>query len=415
MTARSRTAALIGVLVGAFASGDATPAATAEPEFPQGHALVIGIATYADPVWPDLSFAEKDARAVARTLRAHGFRVTALYNAEATRGAIVAALEDRLPRQIKDGDRLLLFYSGHGHTRAFSGVDYGYIVPHDAGAQTGTMIAMDTLQTWSLKMSGARHQLFIMDACFGGLLAPKGSLVPGIPRDHPAYISEVIRRDARQYLTAGGRDQQVLDGGPKGYSYFTGYLLEALDDGLGDLDGDGYITASELASYLIPRATNRFQTPGAGTLPGHGLGDFVFRAPGRKGLSAVEPGPTGEIRAKGPATAALPLPDTGAAGGLPGPAAATPGGPGIADRIQARGDEVPKAIERVLRQTGYGKLATARVNAAKIVRVVSDRADAATLEVRYYAVNNRTRDHLSGTLMVEARIEDGRLEFRRTD
>ena len=106
---------------------------------------------------------------------------------------------------------------------------------------------------------------------------------------------------------------------------------------------------------------------------------------------------------------------TGPSGTRAAPVVATPGSSGIADRIQARGDEVPKAIERVLRQTGYGKLATARVNAAKIVRVVSDRADAATLEVRYYAVNNRTRDHLSGTLMVEARIEDGRLEFRRTD
>ena len=60
-------------------------------------------------------------------------------------------------------------------------------------------------------------------------------------------------------------------------SFFAHYLLEALgDERLGDLDGDGAITFPELAGYLVPRATNAYQTPVTGALPGHGGGEFVF-------------------------------------------------------------------------------------------------------------------------------------------
>jgi hypothetical protein len=100
-------------------------------------------------------------------------------------------------------------------------------------------------------------------------------LNPGIP----GYLEEVTRRPARQIITAGGKNQQVADGGPRGHSVFTGYLLEALEDSLGDLNGDGYITFSELNAYLVPRATSTLQTPAVGYLPAHGLGEFTFRSP----------------------------------------------------------------------------------------------------------------------------------------
>jgi uncharacterized caspase-like protein len=48
-------------------------------------------------------------------------------------------------------------------------------------------------------------------------------------------------------LTAGGADQQVADNGPNGHSVFTWTLLQGLE-GRADLNGDGYITASELGA-----------------------------------------------------------------------------------------------------------------------------------------------------------------------
>ena len=61
------------------------------------------------------------------------------------------------------------------------------------------------------------------------------------------YLTEISRREARQMFTAGGADQQVADNGPNGHSVFTWTLLEGLD-GRADLNGDGVITATELAA-----------------------------------------------------------------------------------------------------------------------------------------------------------------------
>ena len=253
--------------------------------YAKSYALVIGIGKYPSRHWPNLPHGRKDAEGMHRFLTGQGFEVIPLYDEDATRARILQVMEDELAPKLRDDDRILVFYSGHGETKTFGGRDYGYIVPYDGNDSAASLISMEEIQTQSDKMGSARHQLFIMDACYGGQLAQKAA-VTGIAPSHPQFIREVTRRSARQYLTAGGKDQQVLAGGPKGYSFFTGYLLEALEDGLGDLNGDGYVTLSELSAYLIPRATNSYQTPAVGTLPGHGLGEFLFTAPG---------GPVGQV------------------------------------------------------------------------------------------------------------------------
>jgi tetratricopeptide (TPR) repeat protein len=77
-------------------------------------------------------------------------------------------------------------------------------------------------------------------------------------------------------FTAGGADQQVADNGPNGHSVFTWTLLQGLD-GRADLNGDGVITATELAAYVAPAVSAlSHQTPAFGNLPGSEGGDFIF-------------------------------------------------------------------------------------------------------------------------------------------
>ncbi len=274
------------LLTGLFAAmlvgtGLPTSAGRAEnlPFYGRSYAVVVGVGRYPSSQWKDLAYARKDAQGMAGLLRRQGFEVIDLYDEKATRKAIVSVFEDYLAPRLSKHDRVLVFFSGHGDTQTLGGKDFGYLVPHDATGSRGSMISMETLRNLSDKMGAAKHHLFVIDACFGGLFAPTRARTDGIPKTHPRYIRDVTSRVARQFLTAGGKGQQVLDGGPSGYSYFTGYLIEALEKGFGDLDGDGYITLAELAGYLVPRATNDYQTPGDGTLPGHGLGQFVFAAP----------------------------------------------------------------------------------------------------------------------------------------
>jgi peptidoglycan/xylan/chitin deacetylase (PgdA/CDA1 family)/tetratricopeptide (TPR) repeat protein len=252
-----------------------TAASTRPPLYRESWAVLVGIDEYKG--WPRLSYAVNDARAV-RDLLVDRYRfkpenVTLLLNGEATRAAILSALGDRLadPARVQKDDRVLVFFAGHGVTRRLpSGKNLGYLVPVDAepGSYAGQAISMTTLQDVSDSIP-AKHVFFVTDACYSGLALTRGAA-------SGAFLQEVTRRPARQVLTAGGAEEEVADNGPEGHSIFTWALMQGLG-GKADLSGDGFITASELSSYVAPAvsALSR-QTPAFGNLPGTAGGDFVF-------------------------------------------------------------------------------------------------------------------------------------------
>lgn len=201
--------------------------------------------------------------------------VVTLLNSEATRDRIMAVLADRLGNldEVKHDDRVLVFFAGHGATRALaSGRDMGYIVPVDADPdRPSQLISMASLQEIADAVP-AKHVLFVMDSCYSGL-----GLTRGARRSGKNYLAEVARRNARQMFTAGGADEEVADSGPNGHSIFTWTLLQALN-GEADLNQDRLITASELASYSAPIVSSLSrQTPAFGNLPGSEGGEFVFQ------------------------------------------------------------------------------------------------------------------------------------------
>jgi len=237
-------------------------------------AIVVGIDSYAK--WPKLQYAVRDARAVRATLiDKFGFapeRVVSLENEAATRNGILAAFHDRLAHAgMQKNDRVFVFFAGHGATRKLSsGRDLGYIVPYDSDPQQFATDAIPMTEIQNIAESlNAKHALFVMDACYSGLGLTRGGGASNFLRDN-------AKRVGRQMLTAGGADQLVSDGGPNGHSVFTWTLLQGLA-GKGDLNGDGLITATELAAYVAPAVAGvSNQTPAFGSLPGSEGGDFVF-------------------------------------------------------------------------------------------------------------------------------------------
>ncbi|KPA11363.1 secreted protein containing Sulphatase-modifying factor [Candidatus Magnetomorum sp. HK-1] len=244
--------------------------------YENSYALVIGIDIYPEPKFKNLKSAVADAISVTTFLKDQGFNVITLLNEKATRVSILAEMQNNLARRVQKNDRVLVFFAGHGFTESLSGKDYGYIVPYDGNTSSASYLSMEEIQAQSEKMGFAKHQLFIMDCCFGGLLATRD--IPG-QTNIPNYIKDVTSRPARQILTAGGTNQRVVDSGSGEHSIFTASLLEALEQSQADQNRDGYITFSEMCSYVVPRATNVYQTPGPGVLPGHGQGEFVFQSP----------------------------------------------------------------------------------------------------------------------------------------
>ncbi|HLC17149.1 MAG TPA: caspase family protein, partial [Thermodesulfovibrionia bacterium] len=153
------------------------------PYYDNSYALVIGIGKYDASKWEDLDNAVKDAKSVAEILQSQGFQVTALYNEEAKRSSILKEQND-LARKLKHNDRVVFFFAGHGHTEEVGGEDFGYIVPYD-GTGTETYISMDELRSQSKKLGTAKHLLFLIDSCYGGLLVKRSG---AIPESIPDYL-----------------------------------------------------------------------------------------------------------------------------------------------------------------------------------------------------------------------------------
>lgn len=240
-------------------------------------AILIGIDNY--PKWPRLEYAVRDAEGVGQALTGKfGFapeRVITLKNEQATREGILAAFHGQLAhRGLQPNDRVFVFFAGHGATRKLSsGRDLGYIVPFDADPNNLATDAIPMTEIQNIAESlPAKHALFVMDACYSGLGLTRGAA-------NASFLRDNARRLGRQMLTAGGTDQLVADGGPNGHSVFTWTLLQGLG-GKGDLNGDGLITATELAAYVAPAVSSvSRQTPAFGSLPGSEGGDFVFELP----------------------------------------------------------------------------------------------------------------------------------------
>jgi len=268
--------------------------------FNHSYAVVIGIDRY--PHFNPLHNAVSDARAIADYLRTQNYdQVITLYDQQATKQAIIAAMQNQLAPKLKKDDRALVFFAGHGFTETLGGKDRGYFVPYDGEAQSAGFISMDELLSLADYMGNARHLLFIMDSCYGGMLGAetRGSLVdPHIPD----YLGNVADRITRQVLTAGGKGQEVVDGGSKGHSVFVDAMLEALADGKADKYRNGYITFNELSDYVMQRASNRYQTPLASVLPGNQGGEYLFRSP----LARVSGVPSPNVAAAGPLRSAEP-------------------------------------------------------------------------------------------------------------
>lgn len=274
----------------------APPPPAAGELYRDSHALVIGINQYA--AWPRLSHAVRDAQAVRESLVTRfGFKadnVTLLTDGQATRANILKALNERFgdAKRVKRDDRVFVFFAGHGSTRKLpSGREVGYIVPVDAGLNDlqADAIAMPQLQEVAEAIT-AKHALFVIDACYSGLGLTRAGSAAADSKFARNFVLTNARRIGRQMMTAGGADQQVADDGPGGHSVFTWTLLQALN-GKADLNGDGLITATELAAYVAPAVSAiAHQTPAFGSLPGSEGGEFIFELP-----TAQEPGLSGAV------------------------------------------------------------------------------------------------------------------------
>ncbi len=243
----------------------------------KSYAVIIGIDSYSQlSMTEQLTYAVRDAKGVESVLRSnYKFdKIITLYNQGATKDSILKVLMEDLPNEMTEEDSLFVFWAGHGNQETTRTGDLGYLVPHDGNpSKLQSNISMTALKEDISKKLPAKHVFYVMDACYSGLLTVTRGLEQETKRD-VAYLQEITKEPVRQVLTAGGKNQKVLDGGPKGHSVFTGRLIEQLEN------AEDFVTANELQAKVSEKvfsdasSMSATQTPSYGKL--YGLGDFVF-------------------------------------------------------------------------------------------------------------------------------------------
>lgn len=266
MNARlQRTArALIAFAVGAFL----VPGAHAAPA-PDAWALVVGVNGY-QHVRP-LEYAVSDARSYRQFL-IEWLAVPAdqiVYLADdpavktdgaATRENILLALDRIYGREgiLRAEDEFFFYFSGHGISQQSSrGVD-GYLLPIETPGDEERLftaaVPMRDLRKYAIENLASRQMLFVVDSCFSGLAGglPNDALFSAVRDNNP------VDSDATYLLTAGRRDEPVVEISSLGGGLFTHSLIAGVTSGKADLDGDRSVTTRELNEHVRAESLRQY-------------------------------------------------------------------------------------------------------------------------------------------------------------
>ena len=212
-------------------------------------ALLIGVSEYSEGLRP-ISSAILDVEAMRRVLEHPDMgafdQVTVLPNPD--KGSMEKAVDDLFADRQKD-DLVLLYFSGHGlkaqNARFFlSTRDTGR--DQNGDFRRATALAASKLQEY-ITDSRSQRQIIILDCCFSG------ALVQGMPIKGELNIQEELGGKGRAILTSSSPIEYSFESDNNDLSIYTKYLVEGIETGAADKDGDQLISVNELHEYASER------------------------------------------------------------------------------------------------------------------------------------------------------------------
>lgn len=212
-------------------------------------ALLIGVSEYSEGLH-SISSATQDIEAMRRVLEHPDMgafdQVTVLPNPD--KGSMEKAVEVLFADRQKD-DLVLLYFTGHGlkdqKARFFlSTRDTGR--DQKGNFSLATALAATKLQEY-ITDSSSQRQIIILDCCFSG------ALVQGMPIKGEFNIQEELGGKGRAILTSSSPIEYSFESEDNDLSIYTKYLVEGIETGAADQDGDQLISVNELHEYTSER------------------------------------------------------------------------------------------------------------------------------------------------------------------
>jgi len=233
-----------------------------EGRLPKLHVVAVGINKYSDPKLT-LGYSVPDAKSIVDRLQrsAKGVFsdvvVHALYDADATRANIIAAL--RGLTGVDENDVVVVYLAGHG---IVVGDDWVFL-PHEAKLQKkfedyrkGAITAREMQD--ALVAAQAQRVLVMIDSCQSGATADTFERQQNFER---RYIRNFSRIAGVTVIGASRRDQEAIELPSLGHGLFTYVVLKGLDGDADDAPRDGNVTAHEIVQYAdlqIPGMSKRY-------------------------------------------------------------------------------------------------------------------------------------------------------------
>ncbi|MDL5154655.1 caspase family protein [Actinomycetospora termitidis] len=214
------------------------------------HALLIATNVHDDPTIAQLSAPENDVENLAEVLRdpaVGGFEVTTLVNLPSYEvgDKVASFLQARSVR-----DLTLLYFSGHGIKDDRGDLHFAFKNTIQERVAFSSVSAEQINR--ALDDCRSTQKVVILDCCYSGAF-PIG--VTAKADDKVGTLSRLSGR-GRVILTASDVTQfsfegkTLVDGVERASSLFTRYLIEGIQSGDADLNGDGDISLDELYGYV---------------------------------------------------------------------------------------------------------------------------------------------------------------------
>jgi len=242
-----------------------TPTSSTPSTDKRKFAVIIGINKYKDPDIESLKVAGVDADSIYKIItdpKGGGFskeNVKLLLDDQATRETITKTMGEWLPGQVKPGDIVLIFYSGHGGvepdpTGEEPDGNSKYIIPHDTdpGNLFSTAIQNSTI-TRMLQRVQSNQMVFLIDCCYSGGVTTGQELVKSVSPPSTKVETDVYNElsgSGRVIISASLPDQVSFELPKLNHGIFTYNLIEGIS-GKADFNQDGVVSLiSEMYPYL---------------------------------------------------------------------------------------------------------------------------------------------------------------------
>ncbi|WP_424973226.1 caspase family protein [Dinoroseobacter sp. S76] len=258
----------------------------AQAALAEDRAIIIGINEYKYLKDADLKGATVDARRfrdyVRRDLGLADRQISMLLDGDATRDNIIDTIVKDLRDRTNPGDRLILFFAGHGASTTDRDGDEEdgkdeFIVAADRGKPGELGIILDDELRFLLEYFQDREILVVVDACYSGTIARNVSDLDEVARtidvgdfnlpplpDDGGHLAVASRSAGHQTLVPGqahmdvwsaASSTQVAIENRKG-GVFTTLFLEGARDKAADANRNGVVSNAELLSYVQRGSAN---------------------------------------------------------------------------------------------------------------------------------------------------------------